>query len=107
MALWTWNLLATARCLQVSSVTSFGVDDLHITTAVTLENIWSNTLYDVQYMRSVDPDMEAVRGCMQSHWSASSATAKSLRLSHGHCHPTTTKWPVSPMCAGGAFKRDL
>jgi hypothetical protein len=46
---------------QVSTVMYLGVDDVFLSASITLENIWSNTLYDVHYMRSVDPQMEAVR----------------------------------------------
>jgi hypothetical protein len=46
----------------VSSSTSFGVNDMYFTTSVTMENTGDNTLFDVQYMRNVDPDQEEVRG---------------------------------------------
>jgi hypothetical protein len=46
--------------IQVSKSTSFGVSDLFFTTSVTLENTGDNTLFEVQYMRNVDPDQEQV-----------------------------------------------
>ncbi len=52
--------------LKISKSTSFGVDDLFFTTTVTLQNTGTTVLYEVDYMRNVDPDQEQVRtacGC--------------------------------------------
>ena len=46
---------------QVSSATSFSTEDLSILTTVTLENVWDNTLFDVQYQRTMEPNQEQVR----------------------------------------------
>jgi hypothetical protein len=56
----SWVLLCGVVLRQVSKSTSFAVNDLYFTTSVTLENIGDNTLFDVQYMRNVDPDQEQV-----------------------------------------------
>jgi hypothetical protein len=49
-----------ARCIaaQTSFSTVFGAEDLYFSTTVTLQNVWNETLYEVQYMRNVDPDQE-------------------------------------------------
>ena len=46
--------------IQVSKTTSVGIEDLYFVTTVTMENVGDNTLYDVQYLRNVDPDPEQV-----------------------------------------------
>lgn len=74
--MWVWAqilghctaLIAVAldMCVQVRSTTTLGVEDLYIVTSVTLENVWDNTLFDVQYQRTLDPNQEEVRlplGC--------------------------------------------
>jgi hypothetical protein len=48
---------------QVTAITSCGINDLYFVTTVTLENVGDNTLYDVQYLRNIDPDVEQVRWC--------------------------------------------
>ncbi len=45
----------------MSKCTSIGIEDLYFTTTVTLENVGDNTLFDVRYLRSVDPDPDTVR----------------------------------------------
>ncbi len=40
-------------------MTSVKPEDLLLSTTVTLKNVGSSMLYDVQYMRNVDPDQEA------------------------------------------------
>ena len=47
--------------LKISKSTSFGVDDLFFTTTVTLQNTGTSVLYEIDYMRNVDPDQEQVR----------------------------------------------
>ncbi len=44
----------------MSKSTSFGIEDLYFVTTVTIENIGDNTIFDLQYMRNVDPDQEQV-----------------------------------------------
>ena len=46
--------------IQVSKTTSVGIEDLYFVTTVTMENVGDNTLYDVQYLRNLDPDPEQV-----------------------------------------------
>jgi hypothetical protein len=70
--------IGTGGMLKVSKSTSFGVNDLYFTTSVTLENVGDNTIFDVAYMRNVDPDQEQVRAfrlvlvcvcvCACYHW---------------------------------------
>ncbi len=47
--------------LKASMSTAFGVNDTYFTTTVTLQNVGSSTLYNVNWMRNVDPDQEEVR----------------------------------------------
>jgi hypothetical protein len=49
-----------AGLLKVSKSTSFGVYDLFFTTTVTIQNMHTATLYEIDYMRNVDPDQEQV-----------------------------------------------
>ena len=46
--------------LKVSAVTQFGVSNLFITTTVTLQNTGSTIMTNVFYMRTIDPNQEAV-----------------------------------------------
>ncbi len=62
-ALWVGTADLT---LKVSAVTSFTVDDLHITTTVTLENVGAVPLYEVDYMRNINPNQGEVL-CPLSH----------------------------------------
>jgi hypothetical protein len=43
---------------QVTAVTSIKPEDLYISTTVTLTNVHTEKLYEVQYMRNIDPDQE-------------------------------------------------
>ena len=52
--------VGVAGDLKISKSTSFGVSDMFFTTSVTLENVGDNTLFNVAYMRNVDPDQEQV-----------------------------------------------
>jgi hypothetical protein len=52
-----------SNTLKVSVSTAFGVNDTFFTTTVTMENVGGSTLYEVEYMRNLDPDQEQVRGC--------------------------------------------
>ena len=52
--------VGTADSIKVSMSTGFGVDDLYFTTTVTLENVASTPVYNVNWMRNVDPDQEQV-----------------------------------------------
>lgn len=61
----TW--VGSRGSLKISSSTSFGVSDLFFTTTVTLENIGTSRLYEVEYMRNVDPDQEQVCGGVDAH----------------------------------------
>ena len=47
--------------LKVSMSTGFGVNDLYFTNTVTLQNVGDVVLYQIDWMRNVDPDQEAVR----------------------------------------------
>jgi hypothetical protein len=47
--------------LKVSMSTGFGVNDTYFTTTVTLQNVGTQPLYNVDWMRNVDPDQEHVR----------------------------------------------
>ena len=49
--------------LRVTSVSWFHEDDTLVTTSVTLENIGHETLSDVDYHRSINPDQEQVSVC--------------------------------------------
>ncbi len=49
----------TLRALtQVTAVTSIKPDDVYISTTVTLKNVHTTTLYEVQYFRIIDPEQE-------------------------------------------------
>ena len=45
----------------MSASTGFGVEDLYFTTTVTLQNLLPAPIFNVSYMRNVDPDQEQVR----------------------------------------------
>ncbi len=51
---------ARVGALDVTQVVSFGVDDQFFTTTVTLRNTLSSPLYNVEYMRNIDPDQAQV-----------------------------------------------
>jgi hypothetical protein len=51
-----------AGLLKVSMSTGFGEADTFVTSTVTLQNIGAQPLYEVDWMRSVDPDQEQVSG---------------------------------------------
>ncbi len=55
----TWVGLASGL-LKVSMSTGFGVNDTYFTTTVTLQNVGTQPLYNVDWMRNVDPDQEHV-----------------------------------------------
>jgi hypothetical protein len=44
--------------LPSTAVTDMKLEDLLVATTVTLTNVGTNPLYEVQYMRNVDPDQE-------------------------------------------------
>ncbi|WP_025699503.1 fibronectin type III domain-containing protein, partial [Paenibacillus durus] len=44
--------------IQVEQTVSFGVNDKYFKVSVKLKNISDETVYDVRYMRSVDPDID-------------------------------------------------
>jgi hypothetical protein len=50
--------MAACAVTQVTAVTSIKPEDLYISTTVTLTNVHTETLYEVQYMRNIDPDQE-------------------------------------------------
>jgi hypothetical protein len=47
---------ARVGALDVTQFVSFGVDDQFFTTTVTVRNTLSTTLYQVQYMRDINPN---------------------------------------------------
>ena len=53
--------------VKVSMSTSFGVNDSYFVTTVTLQSLVSTPLYNVSWMRNVDPDQEQVRRKLQAH----------------------------------------
>jgi hypothetical protein len=56
-----WLGTVPTGVIKISKVVSFGVDDLFFATTVTLKNMGTSTVYEVEYMRTVDPDPEVVR----------------------------------------------
>ncbi len=56
-----WMGIDPSGVLKISSVLSFEVDALFFAVTVTLKNLGTTTLYEVEYMRTVDPDNEVVR----------------------------------------------
>ena len=54
------NATSNYSAVKVSMSTSFGVNDSYFVTTVTLQSLVSTPLYNVSWMRNVDPDQEQV-----------------------------------------------
>ena len=56
-----YNTTPAVSVLKVAMSTGFAVNDTYLTSTVTLQNLLSTPLYNVSWMRSIDPDNDAVR----------------------------------------------
>ena len=56
-----YNTTPAVSVLKVAMSTGFAVNDTYLTSTVTLQNLLSTPLYNVSWMRSNDPDNDAVR----------------------------------------------
>jgi hypothetical protein len=52
-----------AGTVKISKTIQFRTDDLFFTTKITLENVGSSKIYNLDYMRNVDPDQGQPHGC--------------------------------------------
>ena len=83
------NATSNYSAFKVSMSTSFGVNDSYFVTTVTLQSLVSTPLYNVSWMRNVDPDQEQVRRKLQAH----TEMVPCSRL------PVLTHWRLLPLPA--------
>jgi hypothetical protein len=102
--------VGTFHDVEISKITRFGNDDVYFTTVVTLENTGLNTLKNLYYLRTVDPDQEkeyynTYRTLNYVKYQPAAADGSDCCLPNGYVNPSSPT--MSLVCAVGINNKDF
>ena len=91
------NTTSNYSAVKVSMSTGFGVNDTYIVSTVTLQNLLPTPLYNVSWMRSINPNQEEVR-LHALLWRPAAL------MSYNHCRYTLTVVACLAISAGVVWR---